>query len=280
MVIWPTIRNNIIMPPGLNPYQKAKIRVVERRSQLQRFFYGAGNLVVFAGRFFKEMVKPPYEVREILYQSYLVGYKSTFLIGLTAFIMGVVLTIQTRPSMAEFGAISLIPGMISVSVVREIGPVITALICCGKVGSRMGAELGAMKVTEQIDAMEVSAINPFHYLVVTRTLATTLMIPLLAIIADAIAMYGGFLAMNIHDSMSLRHFFIAALGRLEFIDVFPAIIKTFFFGFVIGLIGCYKGYQARRGTESVGISANSAVVASSLAVFIIDMLAAQITDLL
>jgi phospholipid/cholesterol/gamma-HCH transport system permease protein len=144
----------------------------------------------------------------------------------------------------------------------------------------MGAELGAMKVTEQIDAMEVSAINPFHYLVVTRTVATTLMIPLLAILADAVAMYGGFLAMNIHDSMTLRHFFNAGLGRLEFIDVMPAIIKTFFFGYVIGLIGCYKGYQARRGTESVGISANSAVVASSLAVFIIDMLAAQITDLL
>jgi len=120
------------MPPSLNPYQRAKIQVTEKRSQLQRFFYGAGNMVAFAGRFFKEVVKPPYEWREIFYQSYLVGYKSTFLIGLTAFIMGVVLTIQTRPSMAEFGAISLIPGMISVSVVREIGPVITALICCGK----------------------------------------------------------------------------------------------------------------------------------------------------
>jgi len=182
--------------------------------------------------------------------------------------------------MAAFGAISLIPGMISVSVVREIGPVITAIICCGKVGSRMGAELGSMRVSEQIDAMEVSAINPFHYLVVSRTLATTLMVPLLAILADGIALFGGYLAMNIHDSSSLRHFFVAAIAHLEFIDIFPAVIKTFFFGYVIGIIGCYKGYHARRGTESVGIAANSAVVASSLAVFIIDMLAAQITDLL
>jgi phospholipid/cholesterol/gamma-HCH transport system permease protein len=209
-----------------------------------------------------------------------VGYKSTFLIGLTGFIMGAVLTIQTRPSMAQFGAISLIPGMISVSVVREIGPVITAIICCGKVGSRMGAELGSMKVTEQIDAMEVSAINPFRYLVVTRTLATILMVPLLAIYSDIIAFFGGYLAMNIHDTMTLRHFFVAGLAHLEFIDVFPAIIKTFFFGFVVGLIGCYKGWNARRGTESVGIAANSAVVAASLAVFVIDMLAAQITDLM
>jgi len=194
--------------------------------------------------------------------------------------MGAVLAIQTRPSMASFGAISMIPGMVSVSVIREIGPVITALICCGKVGSRMGAELGSMRVTEQIDAMEVSAINPFHFLVVPRTLATTLMVPLLAILGDLIALYGGFLAMNIHDSTTLRHFFVAAMSHLGFIDIVPAVIKTFFFGYVIGIIGCYKGYYARRGTESVGIAANGAVVAGSLAVFIIDMIAAQITDLL
>src|SRR5262245_40122047 len=136
------------MPTDLNPYQKAKIHVTEKRGQLRKFFYGAGDLVAFAGRFFKEVLKPPYEWREILYQCYLVGYKSTFLIGITAFIMGAVLTIQTRPSMSTFGAISLIPGMIAISVVREIAPVITAVICCGKVGSRMGAELGSMKVTE------------------------------------------------------------------------------------------------------------------------------------
>jgi phospholipid/cholesterol/gamma-HCH transport system permease protein len=182
--------------------------------------------------------------------------------------------------MAQFGAISLIPGMIAVSVVREIGPVITALICCGNIGSRMGAELGSMKVSEQIDAMEVSAINPYNFLVVTRVIATTLMIPLLAVFGDAIALYGGYVAMNIHDTTTFRHFFSQALAHLEFIDIFPAIIKTFFFGFVVGVIGCYKGYHARRGTESVGLAANSAVVTASLAVFVIDMLAAQITDLL
>src|ERR1700761_4352335 len=261
-------------------FQRTKTRVREKKNQWKGFFYGAGDLVAFMGRFFKEVWKPPYEWREIMYQCYLVGYKSTFLIGLTAFIMGAVLTIQTRPSMAAFGAISLIPGMVSVSVVREIGPVITAIICAGKIGSRMGAELGSMRVTEQIDAMEVSAINPYHYLVVTRTIATTLMIPLLAILSDAIAFVGAYLAMNIHDTMTPRHFFQVAMSHLEFIDIFPAIIKTFFFGYVIGIIGCYKGFRARRGTESVGIAANSAVVAASLAVFVIDMLAAQITDLL
>lgn len=268
------------MEPVLNRYQRARIRVRETKSQWKGFFYNAGDLVAFMGRFFREVWKPPYEWREVLYQCYLVGYKSTFLIGLTGFIMGVVLTIQTRPSMAAFGAISLIPGMVSVSVIREIGPVITAIICAGKVGSRMGAELGSMKVTEQIDAMEVSAINPFRYLVVTRTLATTLMIPLLAIFADVIALAGSYVAMNIHDATSLRHFFLVAMSHLEFIDVFPSIVKTVFFGYVVGIIGCYKGYNARRGTESVGMAANSAVVAASLAVFIIDLISAQITDLL
>lgn len=269
-----------MMQPVLNRYQRARLRVREKKNQWKGFFYNAGDLTAFIGRFFREVWKPPYEVREILYQCYLVGYKSTFLIGLTGFIMGVVLTIQSRPAMAQFGAISLIPGMVSVSVVREIGPVITAIICAGKVGSRMGAELGSMKVTEQIDAMEVSAINPFRFLVVTRTLATTLMIPLLAVFADAIALVGGYVAMNIHDTTTLRHFFVAAMSHLEFIDVLPSIAKTFFFGFFVGIIGCYKGYKARRGTESVGIAANSAVVAASLAVFIIDLIAAQITDLL
>ncbi len=261
-------------------YHRVRARVQEKRSQWKTFFYNAGDLVAFMARFFKEVVRPPYEWREIMYQCYLVGYKSTFLIGLTGFIMGAVLTIQTRPSMASFGAVSLIPGMVSVSVIREIGPVITAIICCGKIGSRMGAELGSMKVTEQIDAMEVSAINPYRYLVVTRTAATILMVPLLTLYADIIALYGGYIAMNIHDKATMQHFFGAAMHRLEFIDLLPAIVKSFFFGYVIGIIGCYKGYNARRGTESVGIAANSAVVASSLAVFIIDMIAAQITDLL
>ncbi len=185
------------MAQSLNPYQKAKTQLTKKRGDLRGFFYGAGDMVAFAGRFFKEVFKPPYEIKEVLYQCYLVGYKSTFLIGLTGFIMGLVLTIQTRPSMAAFGAVSMIPGMITVSVVREIGPVITALICCGKVGSRMGAELGSMKVTEQIDAMEVSAVNPYRFLVVTRVLATTLMVPLLALFADVIALVGGYVAMNI-----------------------------------------------------------------------------------
>ena len=193
--------------------------------------------------------------------------------------MGLVLTIQSRPTMAKFGAESWIPSMVSLSLIREIAPVITALICAGKIASGIGAELGSMKVTEQIDAMEVSAINPYKYLVVTRIMATTLMIPILVIFADFVGIFGGYVGFNIHGEMTMFRYFSDVFEHLEFIDLVPATIKTFFFGFFIGMIGCYKGFNAENGTESVGKAANSAVVTASLSIFILDMLAVQITDL-
>ena len=198
---------------------------------------------------------------------------------ITGFIMGLVLTIQSRPTLVEFGAESWLPGMVALSLVREIAPVITALICAGKIASGMGAELGSMKVTEQIDAMEVSGINPYKYLVVTRILATTLMIPVLVLFADLVGVVGGYAGINIHGDVNMVRYFSQVIESLEFIDIVPATIKTFFFGFFIGLIGCYKGFTAANGTESVGKAANTAVVTASLAIFIIDMLAVQITDL-
>jgi phospholipid/cholesterol/gamma-HCH transport system permease protein len=180
----------------------------------------------------------------------------------------------------NFGAVSVLPGMVAVSLIREMGPVITALICAGKIGSGMGAELGSMKVTEQIDAMEVSSTNPIKYLVVTRVLAATLMIPLLVIYADALGILGSWAGANIKGNVSFILFFSQAFSHIGFIDLIPALVKTFFFGAVIGFVGCYKGYTAGRGTESVGIAANSAVVVSSLLVIIVDLIAVQITDLL
>ncbi len=248
-------------------------------AKLKNGFYDAGHATQFAGRFFKELITPPYEFKEFIKQCYIIGYKSLPLVGITGFIMGLVLTLQSRPTLAQFGAESWLPGMVALSLIREIAPVITALICAGKIASGIGAELGSMKVTEQIDAMEVSAINPYKYLVVTRILATTLMVPLLVIFADGIGILGGYVGINIHSDLTLFRYFAQVLDSLDFIDVFPATIKTFFFGFFIGMIGCYKGYNAANGTESVGKAANAAVVASSLTIFIIDMLAVQITDL-
>lgn len=240
----------------------------------------AGSIAGFTARFFRELFKKRQEWNELLRQCYFVGYNSLGLVGITAFIMGLVLTIQSRPTLVEFGAEAWLPKMVSVSLIREIAPVITALICAGKVGSGIGAELGSMKVTEQIDAMDVSGTNPFKYLVVTRVLATTMMIPVLAVMADAIALYGGYLGTNIKGVVSWELYWNQVFEALSYSDALPSFVKTYFFGFAIGIIGCYKGFNSNKGTEGVGRSANSAVVIASLLVFIIDLIAVQIADLL
>jgi phospholipid/cholesterol/gamma-HCH transport system permease protein len=239
-----------------------------------------GLIARFTGRFFVEVFKPRFEFNEFLRQCFYIGNKSLPLVAITAFIMGLVITMQSRPTLVEFGAQAWLPKMISVSLVREIAPVITALICAGKIGSGIGAELGSMKVTEQIDAMDVSGTNPYKFLVVTRVMATTLMIPILAILADGISLYGGYLGCNIHGVVSWDLFWNQVFDTLVYADIVPSILKTFFFGFIIGIIGCYQGFNSSKGTEGVGQSANSAVVISSLLVFIIDLLAVQITDAL
>ena len=221
-----------------------------------------------------------FEFNEFLKQSYQIGNKSVGLISLTGIIMGLVLTIQSRPPLVAFGAVTMLPGMVAVSLIREMGPVITALICAGKIGSSMGAELGSMRVTEQIDAMEVSNVNPIRFLIVPRVLAATIMIPILIIYADVIGIFGSWLGVNIKDEVNLKLFITQAFESVDFMDLIPAIIKSFFFGAVIGLVGCYKGFYAGRGTESVGLASNSAVVTSSLLVIIVDLVAVQITDLL
>ncbi len=244
------------------------------------FFNYVGNMASFTGRFFSEVSGPGQEVQEFIRQCFQIGYKSLPLVGVTALIMGLVLTIQSRPTLAEFGAASLLPSMVAVSLVREISPVITGLICAGKIGSGIGAELGSMKVTEQIDAMEVSGTNPFRYLVVTRVLATTIMLPILSSVSNAIALYGGYLGVNIRGAVSWNLYWTQVFDALAFGDVIPALIKTFFFGFAIGITGCFMGFTSEKGTEGVGRSANTAVVVASLLIFIIDLLAVQITDLL
>lgn len=248
-------------------------------SILKKFLSEAGDIANFTAEFFREALKPRYEFGELLRQCFYIGNKTLPLVGITGFIMGLVITIQSHPSMETFGAESWLPSVVSVSLVREIVPVITALICAGKIGSGIGAELGSMKVTEQIDAMEVSGTNPFKYLVVTRVVATTLMVPLLVILSDTIGLYGAYLGINMKQVVSFHLFANQVFAKLTFEDVIPSIIKSFFFGFAIGIIGCFKGYYTKNGTQGVGRAANSAVVASTFVVFIIDLMAAQIADI-
>lgn len=244
------------------------------------FFAETGAISRFTGNFFRQAFRPRYELRAFIRQCYIIGYQSLPLIGITGFIMGLVLTMQLRPSMVDYGVEAQLPAVVGLAIIREIGPVITALIFAGKIGSSIGAELGSMKVTEQIDAMEVSGTNPFKYLVVTRVAAATLMLPILVLLSDTVALYGAYLGVNIRAVTSPPLFVNQVFHVLDYSDVLPAFIKTFFFGFAVGLVGCFKGYHSRKGTEGVGRSANSAVVLASLLIFIIDLLAVQVTEIM
>jgi phospholipid/cholesterol/gamma-HCH transport system permease protein len=255
------------------------IAVSQIGNTIKSFFTEIGEMSYFVGRFFKELFTKPFEFKELLRQCYNMGNRSLFLVGITGFILGLVFTLQSRPTLMEFGAQSWMPSMVSISIVREIGPVIISLICAGKISSGIGAELGSMRVTEQIDAMEVSGTNPFKYLVVTRILAATFMIPLLIIFGDAIALFGSAIVENLKGDVSFLLYFNKVFDAIKFSDILPAIAKSFFFGFAIGLVGSFKGYYCKNGTVGVGEASNSAVVYTSMLLFIIDFIAVFVTDI-
>ncbi len=179
---------------------------------LNNFFSEIGNLVLFTRNMGQQFFSAP---RELVKQGYFIGVKTLPLVVITAFIMGMVLTLQSRPVLMDFGAGALLPGMVSVSFIREIGPVITALLCAGKISSGIGAELGAMKVTEQLDAMEVSGTKPLNFVVATRVIATTFLVPILAFIADAIGLLGSYLSINMYEPMSFVLFISQAFDSLR-----------------------------------------------------------------
>jgi phospholipid/cholesterol/gamma-HCH transport system permease protein len=274
--------NPVIKVKGFATKHSVKLseKTMAKSVKANSFFANIADVFLFIAQITRETFSRNFEFKEFLRQCYQIGNKTLPLISVTGVIIGLVLTIQSRPVLVKFGAVTMLPGMVAISLIREMGPVITALLCAGKIGSGMGAELGSMKVTEQIDAMEVSSTNPIRFLVVTRVLAATLMIPILILYGDALGILGSWAGANIKGDVSFFLFFSQAFSHVKFMDFLPAVIKSFFFGAVIGLVGCYKGYNAGRGTESVGIAANSAVVLASLLVIIIDMIAVQITDML
>ena len=245
---------------------------------LDDYFTGINDAGRFTIRFFKEVVKRPFHLREVINQSFEVGLKSLALISLTGFIVGIVFTKQSRPSLEEFGATSWLPSLIGIAIIKALGPLVTALICAGKVGSSIGAELGSMKVTEQIDAMEVSAINPFKYLVVTRVLATTITIPVLALYCSFVALYGSYLNVHAEETSSLISFYQNAFKTINFLDIITSVVKTVVYGFTIGIVGCYKGFNATQGTRGVGNAANQAVVLAMFLIFIEEVIIVQMTN--
>jgi len=245
---------------------------------IDTFFTDVYNIFRFISRFFRQLLHPPFEFREFMRQCYFVGNKSLSLITLTGFITGLVFTKQSRPSLAEFGATSWLPSLISIAIIRALAPLVTSLICAGKVGSGIGAELASMRVTEQIDAMEVSAINPFKYLVVTRIMATTVCVPLLMAYTGLVAMSGAFLDIHLNEQTSLAIFVQNAVTNISFLDLFSSLLKATMYGFTIGVVSCYQGFNATQGTQGVGKAANVSVVISMFLIFIEEVVIVQLIN--
>ena len=245
---------------------------------IDQYFTGVQSAYSFVALFFKEAFKRPFHLREVINQSFEVGLKSLPLITLTGFIVGVVFTKQSRPSLEDFGATSWLPSLIGIAIVRALGPLVTALICAGKVGSSIGAELGSMKVTEQIDAMEVSAINPFKYLVVTRVLATTITIPILSLFCSFVGLYGSYVNVHSEEASSIFSFYQSAFSTISFLDIFTSVTKALVYGFTIGIVGAYKGFNATQGTRGVGKAANQAVVLSMFLIFLEELVIVQVSN--
>jgi phospholipid/cholesterol/gamma-HCH transport system permease protein len=230
-----------------------------------------GELSTFCGRFFHAALTPPWELREFIRQCDEIGSKSFPLVALAGAATGVVLSLQTRDSLIHFGAKSMLPSIIVFSVLKESGPVITGLIVSGRVGAGIGAELGSMRVTEQIDAMEASAVDPFHYLVATRVLACILMLPLLTLCSDFVAVLTGWIADTLAEPISLRRFLDSGFKGARFSDFIPPTMKTLVYGFIIGIVSCFQGMYTKDGTAGVGHAATSSVVLSSLFVILADV---------
>lgn len=225
---------------------------------------GVGDAVVFAGRALKDVFIPPFEFRETLRQLYEVGWRSTPLIGASGLAVGIVLSMHTRASLERFGAEALIPAALALALIRETGPLTAGLLLSGRIGAGIGAELGAMKVTEQIDALEATAVDSFRYLVVTRVTACVIAVPLLTTLMNFTGIIGGWLAEAAISGMSFGPYFRSAFSLISFTDYIPATIKTMVFGFIISVTASYLGIHTSRGTQGVGQAATRSVVTSSI----------------
>jgi len=223
---------------------------------------------------------PPYEWRELFRQCDAVGARSFPLVALAGAATGVVLSLETRDSLVRFGAKSFLPAIIVFSIIKESGPVITGLVVSGRAGAGIGAELGSMKVTEQIDAMEASAVDPYKYLAVTRIFACALMLPLLTIATNFCGIFMGWIANTLSDPISLRLFLDRGFKQVAFSDYIPPVLKTAVFGWIIGVVACFQGMRTKGGTEGVGRTATSSVVLASLFVILADVLMVRLIQII
>ena len=224
----------------------------------------AGDVARFAARVVMAAVRPPFEFRETARQLFELGCRSVPLIAASGFAVGIVLSMHTRASLARFGAEALIPAGLALALVRETGPLTAGLLLSGRIGAGIGAELGAMKVTEQIDALEATAVDSFRYLVVTRVLACVIALPILTSLMNFSGMVGGYVAETTITGMPFQTYFRTAFSSIQFSDLIPATLKTAVFGFIIATMASFLGVNTTRGTEGVGLASTRSVVYSSI----------------
>lgn len=239
--------------------------------QVISFLDYMGDLAIFFVEACRSLVFPPWFLREIIAQMYHLGVKSLALVLVAAFALGMVLAMQGLGVLSWFGAANYIATLVAMSMVRELGPIIAGIMLAARGGAGMGAELGSMRVTSQIDALTVSAVNPVKYLVVTRILACILILPLLTVFANIIGILGGMVVGITQAGMSATTYYYLTLKFLNLKDVLPGIGKTMVFGLIIGTISCYHGYYTQQGTFGVGQSTKTAVVVSILFILISDV---------
>jgi len=229
-----------------------------------------GDISIFVGNAVKHAIAPPYYPRLILRQFLQIGYFSLPVVGLTAIFSGAVLALQSYSGFSRFNAESTIATVVVLSITRELGPVLAGLMVAGRVGASMAAEIGTMRVTEQIDALRTLSTNPFKYLVAPRVIAGLLMLPFLVLIADIIGVMGGYLV-SVHSlGFSPGPYIANTFKFLETIDVVSGLTKALFFGFIISIMGCYFGYNSKGGAEGVGIATTNAVVAASITILLLN----------
>lgn len=235
------------------------------------FFGWFGNLGIFSWRVLKAGATPPFEWRELIRQLDEVGSKSFPLVVLAGAAVGVIISLEARYSLSRFGAKSMFPATLVYSVIQVMGPIITGLVVSGRVGAGIGAELASMKVSEQIDAIEASAVNPYRLLAATRILACILMLPLLTIAADASGLLTGWLAQALVEPLSFHQFISSGFSGATFNAFLPPTFKTMVYGLIIGLIACFTGMSTRGGAEGVGRAATNSVVLGSLFLILADV---------
>lgn len=235
-------------------------------------FGSIGDLGLFSFRVFRQIFRRPVEVDETVKQLFEIGWRSLPLIIASGFAFGIVLALETRAEMESFGAKAMIPEAVSYGLIKDVGPVLVALLIAGRVGAGIGAELGGMRVTEQIDALECIGVDSFKYLVVTRVAACVIALPILTTIFDFAGIAGGIVAVHVDLQMSTATFMNDAFSTMGWSDYVPSILTTVVFGFIIGIVSSYLGYNAAQGATGVGRASTRSVVLSSLLVILFDVI--------